>query len=370
MDATEKILFALLRQRLGEGEQVAVALDAVPALYALAQKHQLAHIIADTPQLMAVEGLPFRERLLQTHYRTERYGHSFGELCQCFQSEKVPFIPLKGMVLQDFYPEKWMRISSDMDIALHPEDMGRAGALLESRLGYRPKAMSDHDISYISADGVRVELHHTLIEDDPVLSDFWSHAAPEDGSRYRLEEPYFYHYHMAHLAKHFRHGGCGIRPLLDLWLMERHGMTPPWPALEQAGLNTFTNACRRLSRCWFDGQPMEDDLREMEAFILQGGLFGSTVNQQLLKKTTGGKPRSLSRIFVPVRELEYTYPILRRHRWMNPVCQLRRWGNLLLGDKARRRRTERQCRRSLTASQIDATAQLLSRLGLQTPKGR
>lgn len=366
MERTEEKLFALIRQRLSGGAPVEIPHQMLNELYALAQKHELAHILADTP---AVTGLvtdqdAFQRRLLEAHYRSHRYQQAYQELCQCFQNENIPFIPLKGLVLRESYPEKWMRTSCDMDIALRPEDMERAAGLLESALAYRPKAMSDHDRAFISEDGVRVELHHTLIENDPVLASFWDHALPEEGCRFRLEPAYFYLYHIAHMAKHFRHGGCGIRPLLDLWLMERAGMEPPVPLLEQCRLAVFGSACRRLAHCWFEGGPVDDDLRQMQDLILRGGIFGSAADQRLLKKASGAKPRHLSRIFVPSEELQYTYPVLRQHRWMLPVCQLRRWGSLLLGSKARRRREGLRAAPDLTREQIEAAAGLLARLEL------
>lgn len=366
MERTEEKLFALIRQRLAGGASVELPHEMLSDLYVLAQKHELAHILADTPALtgLTLDQSPFQQRLLEAHYRSQRYQQAYVELCRCLQEEEIPFIPLKGMVLRELYPEKWMRTSCDMDIALRPEDMKRAAGLLEGSLGYRPKAMSDHDLSFISTDGVRVELHHTLIENNPVLAAFWSHAEVEEGCRFRLEQPYFYLYHIAHLAKHFRHGGCGVRPLLDLWLMERAGMEPPMHLLEQCGLAVFAVACRHLAGCWFDGNPMDEDLLQMQDFILRGGIYGSDANRQLLKKTSGVKSRHLSRIFVPLEELQYTYPVLRRHRWMLPVCQLRRWGSLLLGSKARRRRESLRSAPDLNRQQIEAAAMLLTRLGL------
>ena len=74
---------------------------------------------------------------------------------------------------------------------------------------------------------MHVELHYTLIEDhvmpkaNDVLSEVWENSLPgPDGGRVMTDEM-FYFYHVAHMAKHFGNGGCGIRPVLDLWLLNR-----------------------------------------------------------------------------------------------------------------------------------------------------
>ena len=35
-----------------------------------------------------------------------------------------------------------------------------------------------------------------------------------------MTDEMFYFYHIAHMAKHFEEGGCGIRPFIDLWTLD------------------------------------------------------------------------------------------------------------------------------------------------------
>ena len=39
--------------------------------------------------------------------------------------------------------------------------------------------------------------------------------------RYEMTDEFFYFYHIAHMAKHFENGGCGIRPFVDLVVLDR-----------------------------------------------------------------------------------------------------------------------------------------------------
>lgn len=340
MEPLEKLLFAFLRRSLGSGQEVAVDEESIPALYVLSHRHGLAHLVAHALQQSSIclSG-SFQDRLLEACYRQERYAFAFEELSALFQRENIPFIPLKGLVLQQFYPEPWMRTGCDMDLLLKPEDLQRAGDALEDKLGYQPKGMSDHDIALISADGVRVELHHTLIKDDPVLAKPWEHCRQG-----QLEGAYAYLYHIAHTAKHLRHGGCGIRPVLDLWLMERQGITCPDELLEQCGLLVFRNALRRLSKCWFENGQMDDSLVALHRYILDGGSFGTQESANYLRPSSPQK-----RFFISKQELQYTYPILRRQGWLLPACQLRRWGTLLRTGTWRRPKADPQQRQAAQA---------------------
>lgn len=40
------------------------------------------------------------------------------------------------------------------------------------------------------------------------------------GSEYKMSKELFLLYHIYHMAKHFIHGGCGIKPFIDLWIIK------------------------------------------------------------------------------------------------------------------------------------------------------
>ena len=54
-----------------------------------------------------------------------------------------------------------------------------------------------------------------------VLAQIWDTAVSAGPGSHRLllADEMFYFYHIAHMVKHFEVGGCGIRPFLDLWIM-------------------------------------------------------------------------------------------------------------------------------------------------------
>ena len=68
----------------------------------------------------------FEKQILTAIYRYENINSELETLKTAFEEEKIPFIPLKGSVIRQYYPEPWLRTSCDIDILVHEEDIERA----------------------------------------------------------------------------------------------------------------------------------------------------------------------------------------------------------------------------------------------------
>jgi hypothetical protein len=258
------------------------------------------------------------------------------------EDAQIYFIPLKGAVLRAYYPEPWMRTSCDVDILVQKEQLDAASKVFKETLGYHFAGTSGHDVSFYSPTGIHMELHFDLVEDGrinasvPVLSRVWEDAKPMKNHTYRheLSDAFFYFYHIAHMAKHFEDGGCGIRPFVDLWLLDTdtNGAPSDTDALLQEGeLLRFSQAVRKLSRVWLGNEEADVLSEKLQTFLLCGGVYGTTENRVALKQTKelSRGQYLFSRIFAPYEKLKAYYPILEKHRWLMPLMQVRRWFMLL-----------------------------------------
>lgn len=160
-------------------------------------------------------------------YRYERLNYEYEKLCKALEKAKIPFIPLKGSILRDYYPEPWMRTSCDIDVLIHKKNLARAIAYLSQNLEYVEKERATHDVSLYSPQGNHIELHFDLVEEGRaknainVLNSVWENVSLHKDYLYRYDmDEFFYYYHIAHMAKHFESGGCGIRPFVDLWILD------------------------------------------------------------------------------------------------------------------------------------------------------
>jgi hypothetical protein len=277
--------------------------------------------------------------------RQTRQEIALQRACSALERGEIPFIPLKGSVLRQWYPEPWMRTSCDLDILVRETELPRARALLEEE-NWRYGGNSSHDISLFSPEGAHLELHHTTLEDclskagADLMEGIWEDAKPLPGKKYHLviSDGLFYYYHMAHMAKHFLYGGCGVRPFLDIWILN-HVVQPDaelrQQLLKKGELTGFAKAAETLAEIWFSGAEMDENSRLLEAFVLGGGTYGNMENRvNLLQVKKGGKLRFLwQRIFQPYEILKHSYPILKKHKWLTPALQVARWFRLLFGGK-------------------------------------
>lgn len=373
-------LFALLRsglqgKPLDEAERSGIDLTQLPKLTALAQKFDVEHLLALG---LRQNGFSANQKsILVAALRSQRLQDAQDKICEALEEAGIPFLPLKGAVLRHWYPEPWMRTSCDLDILVHPEDIPKATSVLREQCGCTPAKADSHDVAFHAPNRSYVELHFNLIEQglvcqaDQVLKSVWEAATLKEGSRFHYEMPdaLFYCYHVAHLAKHFAIGGCGIRPILDLWILDSLPQADEGERLRllrQSGLLRFAKAARSVSRAWFDGEIPEPVAAQMQTYILRGGLYCDNENRVAIgRHKEGGRLRYLlKRIFLPFRILKYRYPVLQKHPWLAPLMQLRRWFWLLFGGQFGRVRRDLSYGSSITDKESRETKDFLENIGL------
>lgn len=377
---TIQTLFALLRSaicgtKLTKSERAQCSEERLRQLLEVSAKHDLAHLLALG---LKQNALPFQNNaIFAAVYRYERLNHEYEKLCSTLEATGIPFMPLKGSVLRQYYPEAWMRTSCDIDIFVHEDDTERAIDILVNECGYTRHEKNAHDISLFTPNKVHVELHYALVEDgianesSSVLNSVWETANICSGFDYWYEMPdeMFYFYHIAHMAKHFENGGCGIRTFIDLWILdnlENADLSARDRLLERGKLLKFAQSARRLSKIWFEAMPMDPISRQMEAYILRGGVYGSddnriTVQQQ---KKGGQIQYALSKIFIPYDEIKFHYPILQKYRWLTPIMEIRRWGKLIFCGYTKRSLRELQYNSHISMDEAVSMQKFLKNIGL------
>ena len=184
-----------------------------------------------------------------------------------------------------------------------------------------------------------------------------------------MPDEMFYFYHIAHMAKHFENGGCGIRPFIDICILD--GMTEPNTTkrntlLENGNLMKFANVARKLSRVWFFGEEYDDISKQMEDYILRGGVYGNNENRIMVQQQKkGGRIKyALSKIFVPYDVIKFHYPILQKHRWLTPIMEIRRWCKLIFCGHAKRTTNELKYNQRISFEKANETREFLSHIGL------
>ena len=390
MQMAGSILIPLLRAAVcgkapDEYVRSACTPEMLDAVYELAAGQDLAHMAG-----AALEGLglpdgaameKFRVAGRQAIYRYLRQDHAYGQICQTLERNRIPFVPLKGSVLREYYPERWMRTSCDIDILVRESDLDpaiqaltKAGWAANGERGY-------HDISLYSPAGVHLELHFHIREHidrlEPLLEQVWDHAAPAAGKQYEhaLSNEYLMFHLLAHMSYHFVCGGCGVRPLLDLWILKRRmGCREDvlGSLCRQGGLDKFHDQLMALAGVWFEDRSHSEVTRRLEQVLFQGGIYGSSSNKVLFDQAQAGSKfgNLRRRIFQPYRDLCIQYPAISRYPWLTPVYQIVRWWRIASGGKLIRSCRELRMNQKLTGEQMRSAEAFLCALGLEKSRYR
>ena len=382
---TNQILFALLRSAicrtgLTQEEQDGYSPELLSDLLKLSAKHDVLHLLVlglKQNGLIPEEHNDLEKYILEAVYRYEQLRYEYETLCDNLEKAQIPFLPLKGAVIRKYYPEPWMRTSCDIDVLVHRENLDAAILYLTNNMNYVVKERATHDVSMFSPSGIHVELHFDLVEEGRannaiyVLRFVWDDVLLHENSKYwyEMSDALFYFYHIAHMAKHFETGGCGVRPFIDLWILDQMrdiDQVARDRLLAKGGLLKFANVSRTLSQVWFGSGELDERSKQLQDFLLQGGVYGSVDNRVALQQTKNGGRLGyiVSRIFIPYAKLKRYYPILDRHPWLMPFMQIRRWFMLLRPDVAKMAEQEIISNRFLEKSKADEMNVFLENVGL------
>lgn len=347
-------------------------------LYKLSKSHDLAHLVGDalTKNNLIEDGeikAKFQKQIMLSVYRYEKINYELGRLRKVLNEAKIPFIPLKGSVLRKYYPEPWMRTSCDIDVLVHEEAVDQTAQIIVEKLGYTYEKKQYHDISLVSDGGVHLELHHTIKENkaniDALLSECWGYAAPSDDYECCFTNEFFFFHQIAHMSYHFLHGGCGVRPILDLYLLQRKmpfDSTVLDEMLEKSGIKKFFDAAKAISEVWFGDGEHTDVTRRMEDYLLRGGVYGSTANSMAVgqQKEKGRLGYIINRIWLPYELLCITYPRLKGRKYLQLFYEIKRWLRIFNPEARTHKKRELDAIKNLSAKHKSDVNCMLNELGL------
>lgn len=140
---------------------------------------------------------------------------------------RVPFIQLKGSVLQYLYPVYGSREMVDIDILIddaRSEDVSK----MMTEHDYLCKSFqeSNHDI-YVKRNTAVVEIHRMLFNPEKYpdyagyYQDVFQRVNLIDDFEYRFSPEDFYVYMLLHMKLHYDTAGIGLKALLDVFLFRK-----------------------------------------------------------------------------------------------------------------------------------------------------
>ena len=372
-------MFCLLRNEIdGQTLPDNIEYDA-ERLIALSKKHDLAHLVSDA---LIRNGLitdlykdfrKIRKQKLLAIYRDANRTDFYEEVKKLLSQAKIEFVPMKGILVKELYPESWMRSSCDLDILIHDKDIERAtSVLIEGGLTTDNK-INYHDVSFFK-DKNHLELHFNICEDnkqfDKLLNEVWNYTVAVGEYESRETNVFFVFHHIAHMAYHFLSGGCGIRPFIDLRLMRKKGFYSDnelIALLNECGLKPFYDAVCDLTDVWFGDKEHTELTKAMSDYIICGGVYGNVDNGSTagVARNKGSKIKYMTGMAFPSYEsMCFVYPTLKKHKILLPFCYIHRLFSKLFGKERRRVRARIKNIKSSQDSNIKEVKVLLHDLGI------
>lgn len=273
-----------------------------------------------------------------------------------FEKQGIWYMPLKGSVLKDLYPENGMREMADNDM-LYDADKQKQVMEIMLANGYTAESVgkSHHDV-YMKPPVLNFELHTALFSEahaEPLYryyADVKRLLRKDEGNSYgyHISDEDFYVFMTAHEWKHYNGSGTGIRSLLDCYVYCKiKGDTLDWQYItaqcKQLEIADFEKERRALAVKVFSSDTLPDlteNELEMLMYYLTAGTYG-TFENSIKKKLKDQSKLSfwVHSIFIPRKQMAASVPFTAKSPLLYPVGVVWRCGRVLIKRRDRLKQT-------------------------------
>ncbi len=316
-------------------------------LYLMAKKHSVRALICDELEKVGINDRDFINAKLNAIRKCALFDLERGIILNKLENRHIWYMPLKGIILMNYYPKSYLREMADNDILFDAERRADVKELFENsgyntisyRIRYRDVynkgkepvlSFEMHTGLYGHAHGSRFygfydyysDVKSRLIKDENNV--FGYHFSDED----------FYIYMTSHEYKHFTLGGTGIRSLLDCYVyLKEKGNDIDFGYIvkqcESLGIAGFEAERRALALKVFTGGYIEDlsedEYRLLNKYIKAGtyGTINGFVKNRLDEQYKSSGRRSklayiCKRIFIPLDLMSESVPFVNNNPLLYP----------------------------------------------------
>lgn len=296
---------------------------------------------------MATEQMQqYQKQYFRILHHSQLQTRALKQVFAAFEENEIDYLPLKGCVLKDLYPQPEMRMMGDADVLIRMEQYPKICRILES-LGFVPGKESHHELPWKRSD-LYLELHKSLVpETEKEFYKYfgigWQKAVLQQGHRYMLGAEDAFLFLFTHMAKHYRWRGIGSRQFLDLYVFRNAhpDMDEDYieSGMERMHLLEFYRNTKKLLKVWFEEALSDEKSDYMTDYIFSGGNWGlheNSVYGAQLKMHSGGKAvRHTKRkelwdaVFPSLNRMRYRFPVLQKWPGLYPLFWPVRWLQLI-----------------------------------------
>jgi len=330
-----------------------------PAFFKIIKAHEIGPLLYQPLKELNIDET-FIKYPKEAYYRAAeintRQNALYDKVRRRLNKEKIRHLPIKGIVLEWFYTPRFVRTKGDIDVLVDEAKIARVDAALKDMGFTRESTGEAHDV--YKKFPLLLEVHKRLFPASStyqaVFRDVWDFTRIEEGYTYALEIEAHMAYVVAHIAKHFKSAGAGLRMLYDLAVLleTEHDNARFIAFVEALGLKTFYRsladlAARLLGADTEKGYLDKATEEALALHMLRSGTFGLDNPAQIETVRTareGTVAYYLKKAFLPFSSLKYRYPFLKKAPFLYPFVLAYRNAKLLFSPRMRRRVFARRTR--------------------------
>lgn len=252
------------------------------------------------------------------------------------EENKIAFMLLKGGVIRDYYPQQRMRQMADIDILYDGTRREQLFKLMKKH-NYKIISCSENSDDFTKNTYYTFEFHRELFfKEHNFYCDFsnvWDRATKSSDNEYKynmsIEDLYLHS--IAHMNKHYKFGGFGIRFLADTYLL----LMKDWDNMDKEYVNSrlsefklveFEKFIRELTLEIFGDRVFNEKQIEFLNKSLDFGIYGNTegitVYFDEYKRSRNGKATVIgfffAKLFPPASFMKRNYTILEKKPFLLP----------------------------------------------------
>ena len=324
-------------------------------LFKAAQHHQLTAVTAYALESAGIYDPSFMQAKAKAMRKVGLMDAEMAVLFSRMDELGIWHMPLKGTVLNDFYPSFGMREMSDHDILADESRTAEVRDILKG-MGFKSEHFGEgnHDC-YYKEPVCNFEIHRKLFGafSDKRMQEYYADVNKRlikddiTGYGYHLSDEDFYIYLTAHEYKHFSAGGTGIRSLLDCYVFlkakkDSLDFTYITGEMKKLGIAGFERKRRNLALKVFSNWgnagytagagnmidlKLTEDERKLLDYYYFSGTYGNEDNSirhriEKVYRKVGKKSKWVyirERIFPDLKTMTYKVPLVKNRPWMYPI---------------------------------------------------
>ena len=319
-------------------------------VYKRASRHMMSEIVATGLEKAGFADQRSSKELGRARHRAILFENSWKEVSEKFEEAGINYLPLKGLVVKQYYPGIGLREMSDHDVLINPSRAEDVKNIMEG-LGYTTDQFdkTSHDV-YFKEPVLNYEIHKRLfgISCGNAIYEYYrdvNRFFQGEGCRHAFSAEDFYVYMIAHEYKHYITKGTGLRSLLDTYVYLKHvplDMEYVKGEIQKLGLSDFEELNRSLANNLFSGEKLSDTEAQMLKYVVTSGTYGTKTHRiQNQVNRHGGRAQYIKdRLIAPISKNNPRYdafakkfPVFYKYKILLPFLPFYRIINALGSGK-------------------------------------